>query len=329
MSGGGARPSRGAMRLRKRGNSAPAEAAEFVTDEMVASQQSAVAEIEAKCQVAGSEVSQFEVQLAELEKATSRLRTDLKKSELDRNARASSVQQLETALRGSSSSSKSQRSEADDNERQRQLEVERTAAERELALKQQAASGVKRHVAELEQALMDAGGAEVRRQRQKVDTIREQLSALQTRIAKMTVTEETQQAKLIDLRKEIEESERQQKSCTERIAQLQQSIEKMEEDAAEMLSRYEVADEQFKRYDADLDAISASFDAKKKEFAKVRSAEVDLTNRIEDLAKSQRELQVCLIVVHQPCMLTFSLSESCQLAVPAIEDSRSEGSSCS
>lgn len=283
MSGGGAKPRGGRMRL---GNAAPKvvdarEAAAEMKDAAAELEQAVTALKEAREALAeaGAESKAATLALKDLEVSIPKVRMEASAAADRAQDLADSMAELEAATKVN----------AEDAARLKALEADIARDEKELATLKRKSEGLAARVADLERAIQEAGGEPMKRQRALVAKLQEEIAAAEAEATKKEVQSAAAAKQAEKLAKEVAKA---QAELTKLAAQLESTMaefKSLEDAAFKVLEVVKATQEVLAAKEAELATIRAEFEERQRQVSVVRQVEVDIANELDVQKAALRE----------------------------------------
>lgn len=280
MSGGGKRVARGGMRA----NFAASQAAAGVLD--LHDKEAEVARLERSLPKLKVRQQALREEVDALKRRESKIQVTMRKLEMDVSAlRAQTkgkVKQV-AALRAAA------KPDGKDAARVKELKREIAAAQNRLDKSEAATNALQAQVDALQAKIMAAGGAQLREQNAKVETLSKQLDAANKRLTQANVTCESNVKKIAKAKKDLATAEADVEECNKTVAAAKAQFKQIEEDAFQVVKAYKAAQKQLKERAKELETIQKQYEVFKTQVNAIRKAEVDIVNEMEGFQRAAEE----------------------------------------
>ena len=151
------------------------------------------------------------------------------------------------------------------------------------------ASKVKKIVDDLQSRIMDAGGDKLRNQKDIVKKVTKNLKDATKALSKARVDIRTNTKNVTKAEAAVTDAEKQEDKANKTIEKIRAELQRMDDDAQELLQRREQAQEALKERETALRAIEVEFRKVQKIVSDTKLALVDLDSQYEDLCKSKKK----------------------------------------
>ena len=153
------------------------------------------------------------------------------------------------------------------------------------------ASKVKKIVDDLQSRIMDAGGDKLRNQKDIVKKVTKDLKDATKALSKARVDIRTNTKNVTKAEAAVTDAEKQEVKANKTIEKIRAELQRMDDDAQELLQRREQAQEALKERETALRAIEVEFRKVQKIVSDTKLALVDLDSQYEDLCKSKKKVR--------------------------------------
>lgn len=282
MTGGGGKPRGGRMCLGK----APPKVVD--SREAAADLQSAEQELEQAAAALGEArhaVKEAAAQVKAAEKFLAELETAIPKTKMEAEAAAEKAEDLENRMAELQAATKVSTADA---QRLKQLEAEVVEAESELATLRADCKDLSKKAAVLEQAIDDAGGEKLKRQRALVTAIQKEQANCEAEATKKGVQASSSRKQLDKLKKELEKSKDEHEKLVSSSEKTKEEFKALEDAAFKVLEVVRATSEVLAAKEAELAEIRSEFETRQREVSIIRQVEADIGNRI-DMEKTLRK----------------------------------------
>ena len=184
------------------------------------------------------------------------------------------------------------RESKDDEETRKQIEslqAELKNHQKMLSEAEKKASKVKKIVDDLQSRIMDAGGDKLRNQKDIVKKVTKDLKDATKALSKARVDIRTNTKNVTKAEAAVTDAEKQEVKANKTIEKIRAELQRMDDDAQELLQRREQAQEALKERETALRAIEVEFRKVQKIVSDTKLALVDLDSQYEDLCKSKKK----------------------------------------
>jgi structural maintenance of chromosome 4 len=275
MSGGGGKPRGGKMCL---GSGAPKP-----VDARAAAVELEIAEVELekvqqKLATARATASEATANLKSAEKELYALETAIPKTRMEADAALERASDLQNMLAELQAAAKVPGEEA---ARLKALTAEienETAALQDLQSKSE---GLSKEAKRWQDAIENAGGDPLRRQRSVVTKIQSDIAQAEADATKKEVAASAATKQLEKLRKDIQKSSAEKEKLQTQLETTMSDFKALEDAAFKVLEAVRITEESLKEKETDLEGIRTEFEAKQKEVGIIRSVEVDIAAEVD------------------------------------------------
>ncbi|KAG0304209.1 hypothetical protein BGZ98_005798 [Dissophora globulifera] len=144
-------------------------------------------------------------------------------------------------------------------------------------------------IKDLQNKILDAGGVKLRAQKSKVDGLREQIEALGNKTTKTKVAKNKAEKDVVKLGNQIAKHEKELAEVSDDLEKLEEEIKAKTQEAVGIRKRAEEAKSLMEEKKEQMDAMKQELDDKIKVVNKIRTAEVEMKNQLDDLKQSLAE----------------------------------------
>lgn len=286
MAGGGAKPKGGRMRL---GNAPPQFAASSDSKEAAVELKTAEKELETVATSLKRAREELEDAMAEVKAAKlalSDVETSIPKLRLEAQAAKDRAEDLKVQMKELEIAAKMNQEDAS---RLKTLDNEIAAAEKELTVLQRKSQNLTQKATDLETAISEAGGERVKRQRDVVARMQQDIASAEADSTKKQVQASALASTIEKLRKEVAK-------CGEQRAQLMAAQDEkmaefkaLEDAAFKVLEVVKATQELMGRKEGELAQIRTEFEQHQRQVEELCQAEVDLGSSLETQKLAARE----------------------------------------
>lgn len=174
------------------------------------------------------------------------------------------------------------KSSAADEKRIAELKMELAGHSKELAAAKKGAESLEAAISALQKKMLEAGGAALKTQKVRVESLSEALDVLSKDITKGSVELAAGASRIQKLEKEVASAEKEIEKSDGRLASLKLECKKMEEDAVAVLQAFQAAQAEQEAKGKQLETIQKEYEEFKRVVDGVRSVEVDINNKLDD-----------------------------------------------
>lgn len=178
---------------------------------------------------------------------------------------------------------------SNDASRRAALQEEIAQAKSELAALRADCQDLSQQAAKLEQAIEDAGGDKLKRQKQLVAKLQSDLAACEADITKKGVQATTARKQLDKLNKELNKGRTEHEKLIAQQESTMTEFKALEDAAFKVLEVVRTTQEVLTAKEGELNAIRTEFEARQKEVSIVRQVEADITNEIDLQRTAKKE----------------------------------------
>ncbi|KAG0364334.1 hypothetical protein BGZ54_007623 [Gamsiella multidivaricata] len=168
----------------------------------------------------------------------------------------------------------------------KQLAKKATDLRAEVVSIKKNAEAIEEKIKDLQNKILDAGGVKLRAQKSKVDGLREQIEALGDRMTKTRVTKNKAEKDVVKLGTQIGKHEKELAEVSEDLQKLEQEIKVKTQEAAGIRKKAEEAKQIMEEKKEEMEEMKQELDEKMKVINKIRTAEVEMKNQLDDLKQS-------------------------------------------
>ncbi|KAF9348868.1 hypothetical protein BGX26_012756 [Mortierella sp. AD094] len=173
----------------------------------------------------------------------------------------------------------------------KQLTKKATELRAEVTSIKKNAQSIEEKIKDLQNKILDAGGVKLRAQKSKVDGLREQIEALGDRSTKTKVAKNKAEKDVVKLSAQIAKHEKELAEVSEDLEKLEQEIKEKSQEAVGIRKRGEEAKQIMEEKKEQMEEMKQELDAKIKVINKIRTAEVEMKNQLDDLKQSLSEVE--------------------------------------
>ncbi|KAF9551666.1 hypothetical protein EC957_006559 [Mortierella hygrophila] len=157
-----------------------------------------------------------------------------------------------------------------------------------VAIKQNAKS-IEAKIKDLQNKILDAGGVKLRAQKSKADGLKEQIEALGDKTTKTKVAKNKAEKDTVKLGTQIAKHEKELAEVSVDLEALEQQIKEKTQEAVGIRKRAEEAKLIMEERKEEMEELKLELDAKLKVINRIRTAEVEMRNQLNDLRQSLAE----------------------------------------
>ncbi|KAF9152990.1 hypothetical protein BG015_004315 [Linnemannia schmuckeri] len=157
-----------------------------------------------------------------------------------------------------------------------------------VAIKQNAKS-IEAKIKDLQNKILDAGGVKLRAQKSKADGLKEQIEALGDKATKTKVAKNKAEKDTVKLGTQIAKHEKELAEVSVDLEALEQQIKEKTQEAVGIRKRAEDAKLIMEEKKEEMEELKLELDAKLKVINRIRTAEVQMRNQLDDLKQSLAE----------------------------------------
>ncbi|KAG0242339.1 hypothetical protein BGX31_000372 [Mortierella sp. GBA43] len=151
------------------------------------------------------------------------------------------------------------------------------------------AQSIEAKIKDLQQKILDAGGVRLRAQKAKVDEIRGHIKATDGNITETNVLKNRAQADQVKLTTQISKHEKELTEVSEQLNKLKEEIKVKKQEADAIRMKADEAKSAMEDKKEEMEEMKKELDARVKVINKIRTAEVEMRNQLEDLQRSLAE----------------------------------------
>jgi len=233
--------------------------------------------------------SKLEKQAKTLKKTRHKLQLKLSKLKME----IASLPEQHTALKAELKQAQEEFGESEDDEETREqiesLQAQLKKQQKNLSEAEKKASKVKKIVDELQSRIMDAGGDKLRKQKDTVKKVTDDLKNATKALSKAHVDIRSNTKNVTKAEAAMADAEKQEAKANKTVEKIRAELQRMDEDAQELLQRREQAQEALKERETALRAIESEFRKVQKIVSDIKLALVDVESQHEDLCKSKKK----------------------------------------
>ncbi|KAF9903005.1 hypothetical protein EC991_004301 [Linnemannia zychae] len=278
MTGGGTRVSRGAM-------SSTLSTGEFTAE--------AVAQMEAERDQKEAEYRFHQQQKLSLERELQSMIVNGPKMEMRVSMFKMDVQAIQKRITEAKKRVEALRNEAEPkpaevNKMKALKKKSKELKEEEMAINQNA-QAINAKIKDLKDKILDAGGVRLRAQKSKVDGLKEQIEAVGDKATKTKVAQNKAEKDTVKLGKQIDKYEKELAEVSVDLEALEQQIKEKTQEAVGIRKRAEDAKLVMEEKKEEIEELKLDLDGKLKFINRIREAEVEMRNQLDDLKQSLAE----------------------------------------
>ncbi|KAF9941717.1 hypothetical protein BGZ65_001951 [Modicella reniformis] len=173
----------------------------------------------------------------------------------------------------------------------KQLAKKATDLRAEVVTIKKNAQSIENNIKDLQNKILDAGGDKLRAQKVKVDGIREQIEALGETLTKTRVAKNKAEKDVVKLNAQITKHEKELAEVSEDLQRLEDDIKAKTQEASGIRKKAEEAKLAMEEKKEQMEEMKQELDAKMKVINKIRTAEVEMKNQLDDLKQSLTDYQ--------------------------------------
>ncbi|KAG0047622.1 hypothetical protein BGZ83_007351 [Gryganskiella cystojenkinii] len=275
MSGGGTRVARGAMSSKLSTGEYSAEAIQLMEDER---------------DKAENELRFFQQQKVSLERELSSTVANVPKMKMRLSMFQMDVQSSEKRIMESSKRVDVLRKEAEPKPAEvakiKQLAKKVADLQSELKAIEKNTQSIDAKIKDLQNKILDAGGVKLRAQKSKTEGLREQIEALGDKMTKTKVAKNKAEKDVIKLGNQIAKHEKELAEVSVDLEKLETEIKEKTAEAAGIRTRAEEAKKIMEEKKEEMEELKQELDEKVRVINKIRTAEVEMKNQLDDLKQS-------------------------------------------
>ncbi|KAF9433475.1 hypothetical protein BGZ76_009410 [Entomortierella beljakovae] len=173
----------------------------------------------------------------------------------------------------------------------KQLAKKATELRAEVTAIKKNAQSIEEKIKDLQNKILDAGGVKLRAQKSKVDGLKEQIEALGDRSTKTRVAKNKAEKDVVKLSNQIAKHEKELAEVSEDLEKLEQEIKEKSQEAIGIRKKGEEAKQIMEEKKEEMEEMKQELDEKIKVINKIRTAEVEMKNQLDDLKRSLSEIE--------------------------------------
>lgn len=281
MSGGGNTKKSGAMKDKTE---------ESVSEETIKEMEEEVTTYEERVKMAESKYTEMDNALRELKERKPEVELEISKTELE-------IQNLTKALQDAHKQHKELIAEGEKEASEgAAIQKELKEAEKEVSKKQQELEDLRsqtkdleQKIADLQEKIMEAGGVNLRMQKSKVDSIKEQMELSNTKLSNGVMDKTKAENEVKKQSRIIENSEKEIVESEEENEKLGKTLKEMVNLVSELETEVESAKDLVEEKQEALDELKGELDEKQKQIDSIRSVEIEIKNTVEQHQKNLKE----------------------------------------
>ncbi|CAH1763935.1 4678_t:CDS:10 [Entrophospora sp. SA101] len=272
MSGGGNKVSRGSMSSRFVAD---------ITQETLTELEQNRAHIENEWKDFNEKRKDWEFQLEKRQDEIPRLELALTKSEMDLQ---SCIKRFADVEKRVNQLCQQNRPNLEDHQQMQELQITIDNFNRDIEqLKENYSTPIENDIKYLQDQIMEVGGGRLRAQKAIVDGIRSEIDRLTEHVTTLMVTKSKSEKDLTKLENSLTNCENEIEEINNQINQLGEEIEQNNESASSINSKAEKSKNDLENKKDELDEIKAQLDDKNEIFNQMRSVEMEIKNKLEDI----------------------------------------------
>ncbi|KAI8101201.1 hypothetical protein M9435_001309 [Picochlorum sp. BPE23] len=276
MSGGGAKPRGGRMCIGEKASSS-------ASDPSLAAKEAETAEIELKeltrkvsearslVSEATGRVKAAKAALADSETAITKAKMDVKSSEQLAQDLDARIPELKAATAVS----------REDAERTQSLQHEIAQNQKVLDDLEKKSKSLRSKAQELEEALENVGGPPLKKQRELVARLHEDLTSVESETAKKLAQIKNSEKQIVKLQKDSKKAEEEAQSLEVQHDEVMAQFKALEEEAFKVVEQITAKEAVLQEKESKVQEIKKEFENKQKEVSVIRQVEVDILNEVE------------------------------------------------
>jgi structural maintenance of chromosome 4 len=281
MSGGGNTKKSGAMKDKIE---------ESVSEDTIKEMEDEVTAYEERVQLAESKYSEMDNALRELKERKPQVELEISKTELEIQTLTKSLQDAHKQHKELVAEGKKEASAAAAVEKElKEAEKVVTQKQGELEDLKAQTKDLEQRIADLQEKIMDAGGVNLRMQKSKVDSIKEQMELCNTRLSNGVMDRTKAENEVKKQTRTIESSEKEIVESEEENERLGSTLKEMIGLVSQLETEVESANDVVEEKQEALDELKAELDEKQKQIDSIRSVELEIKNTIEQHQKSLKD----------------------------------------
>lgn len=278
MAGGGNTARKGRMGTQVRASSSGAVSANDIQK-----LERQLEEMQQRQQSLRRERGQLEAEIHNLTKKLNQAKLQCKKLKLGADNLTTEKAQLESRVQ---ELSQSVNLSGEDAQKLKSLQQEQKSQSVSVAKAKKDTEALEKDIEKLQKNILDAGGAKLRTQKAKVESLANQLAETSKSITKMKVDIKGAATKIAKTEKDIQVAEKSSEKSDAKLAKLKEEFKQIENDAQKVLEAYQDAQKQLDIKAKELDVIQKDFEALQKVVESVKGVEVDITNKMDDFDRT-------------------------------------------
>ena len=283
MSGGGAKPRGGRLRL---GNAAPKAVDVKEADRDMKAAEKELADAVAALQLARQALTEATAQAKAARLALEDMETAIPKLRMEAQAALDRAQDLEARMAEMEAATAA---DPEEEARVATLEKEIASGEKELASLKKKSEGLTSKAESLEAAIANAGGEMVKRQRALVAKLQDEIASAESGATKKEVQASSAAKQVEKLRKEVAKATTEKEKLTAAQETAMAEFKALEDAAFRVLEVVKATQDVLAAKETELNAIRAEFEERQREVSVIRQVEVDISNEIDIQKNALRE----------------------------------------
>ncbi|KAI1316603.1 hypothetical protein EDD11_009728 [Mortierella claussenii] len=173
----------------------------------------------------------------------------------------------------------------------KQLAKKATELRAEVTSIKKSAQTIEDKIKDLQNKILDAGVLKLRAQKSKVDGLKEQIEALGDKSTKTMVAKSKAEKDAVKLSAQIAKHDKELTEVSEDLQTLEQEIKEKTKEAVGIRKASEEAKQIMEEKKEEMEEMKQKLDAKIQVINKIRTAEVEMKNQLDDLKQSQADLE--------------------------------------
>lgn len=219
-------------------------------------------------------------QLKAVEEELSTLELDLSKTKLDEEALSTKVNDLQQRINELSA----QAGKKDkDQQRIKELDDIIKTYKKSVSEAETRNDSLDAEIKELEEKIDQAGGGQIKQMKQKAEVLTQKIDETNAKLTKSQVQRESAEKSIKKLEKQVEKEKKEVEEVSELCVKLKAEHDELFEKAKDVKSNYDKAQEIMDAKIKDLEVKERAYEALKQRVDKIREAEVESKNKLEDL----------------------------------------------
>jgi len=179
----------------------------------------------------------------------------------------------------------------DDEVRQKELTKQVKGLKSTLEKTEKAAAPLRATIAKLKDEMASVGGNKIEKQKNKVTGLEKKVDELNTELSKLGVTIKSAEKQIKTTEKALAGKTAELDETNKTIEEAEKEIKEIEDGAFEVLQAYKEAEAALAEKHKEVAALEKEYEDKKVGLEGIRSAEVDITNQLDDCKRVMKEQQ--------------------------------------